>query len=51
MAAVEDLLLRVSALADACPELLECDLNPVRAMAAGEGCVALDARIRVASVN
>ncbi len=51
VAAVEDLLLRVSALADACPELLECDLNPVRAMAAGEGCVALDARIRVASVN
>ena len=27
--------------------LLECDLNPVKALALGQGCVALDARIRI----
>ena len=44
--ALEDLLLRVSALADACPDILELDLNPVQVLHAGKGCVAVDARIR-----
>ena len=29
------------------PELLEMDLNPVKILGPGEGCVAVDARIRV----
>jgi acetyl coenzyme A synthetase (ADP forming)-like protein len=45
VAALEDLLARVGAFADACPHLLELDLNPVRVRT--RGCVALDARIRV----
>jgi acetate---CoA ligase (ADP-forming) len=44
--AVEDLLLRVSQLADDLPELAELDLNPV--LAGPEGCVIVDARVRVA---
>jgi acyl-CoA synthetase (NDP forming) len=44
--AVEDLLLRVSQLADDLPELAELDLNPV--LARPEGCVIVDARVRVA---
>lgn len=47
VAALEDVLLRVGALAAACPKLQELDLNPVRVLAAGAGCVCLDARIRV----
>lgn len=46
VAALEDLLLRVSVLADACTVIAELDLNPVKVMAAGAGCVAVDARIR-----
>ncbi len=46
--ALEDLLARVGALADACPTLAELDLNPVKVMGVGQGCVAIDARIRVA---
>jgi hypothetical protein len=41
----EDLLLRVSRLADDLPELAELELNPV---AGPEGCVIVDARVRVA---
>jgi acetyl coenzyme A synthetase (ADP forming)-like protein len=43
--AVHDVLLRVSALLDACPEILELDLNPLIVRASGV-CV-VDARIRV----
>ncbi|HEX2322985.1 MAG TPA: GNAT family N-acetyltransferase [Streptosporangiaceae bacterium] len=46
MAALEDVLLRVSRLADDLPEVAELDLNPVIAKA--EGCLAADARIRIA---
>jgi acyl-CoA synthetase (NDP forming) len=46
-AAVIDLLLRISRLVDEIPELAELDLNPV--IAGAHGCVAVDARIRVAS--
>jgi acyl-CoA synthetase (NDP forming) len=46
-AALLDLIGRVSALADAVPEIRELDLNPVKVLAPGEGAVAVDARIRV----
>jgi acyl-CoA synthetase (NDP forming) len=44
--ALEDLLLRVGALAEATPELAELDLNPV--IVSADGAVAVDARVRVA---
>lgn len=46
-AALEEALLRVSALCEAVPEILEIDLNPVIAGPPGEGYHAADARIRV----
>ncbi|HET8823328.1 MAG TPA: GNAT family N-acetyltransferase [Thermoleophilaceae bacterium] len=45
-AALVDLLLRLSVLADDLPELAELDLNPVLALPTG--CLAVDARVRVA---
>jgi acyl-CoA synthetase (NDP forming) len=47
-AAIEDVLLRVSALAAAHPEIAELDCNPLQA--GPRGAVVLDARIRVAPV-
>jgi len=46
--ALRELLLRVSRLADEVPEVAELDLNPVIALAPGNGCRIVDARIRVA---
>jgi acyl-CoA synthetase (NDP forming) len=46
-AALRDVILRVSALLEACPEIVELDLNPVIVTAVGAHVV--DARIRVAS--
>jgi hypothetical protein len=45
LAAVEDVLLRVSALAAAHPEIAELDCNPLHA--GPHGAIVLDARIRV----
>jgi acetyl coenzyme A synthetase (ADP forming)-like protein len=45
-AALVDLLLRLSLLADELPEVAELDLNPVLALP--DGCLAVDARVRVA---
>jgi acyl-CoA synthetase (NDP forming) len=45
--ALEDVLLRVSHLACAIPEIAEMDLNPLRVRAAGRGAVAIDARVAV----
>ncbi|HEU5216612.1 MAG TPA: GNAT family N-acetyltransferase [Gaiellaceae bacterium] len=45
-AALVDLLLRLSLLAEELPEVAELDLNPVLALA--DGCLAVDARIRIA---
>jgi acyl-CoA synthetase (NDP forming)/L-amino acid N-acyltransferase YncA len=45
LAALRDVLLRVSRLTDDLPEITELDLNPV--IAGPEGAIALDARIRV----
>jgi acetyl coenzyme A synthetase (ADP forming)-like protein len=44
--AVADLLVRLSLLVDEVPEVAELDLNPVLALP--EGCLAVDARVRVA---
>ena len=44
--ALEDLLVRLSRLAEDLPEVCELDLNPVLALPAG--CVAVDARVRLA---
>jgi hypothetical protein len=46
--AVRELLLRVARLAEDVPEIRELDLNPVIALAPGQGCRVVDARIRVA---
>ena len=46
--ALVDVLLRLSRLAEDLPELAELDLNPV--MGLTEGCVAVDARVRVRRV-
>ncbi len=48
VAALKDLLLRVSALAVDIPEVVELDLNPVMALPEGTGCRVVDARVRVA---
>jgi len=47
MAALEDLLLRVSRLAADAPEIVEMDLNPVFAYPAGAPPSAVDVRIRI----
>ena len=44
-AALRDLILRVSALVEACPEVREMDLNPVKVLE--RGISVLDARVRV----
>ncbi|HET8563351.1 MAG TPA: GNAT family N-acetyltransferase [Candidatus Binatia bacterium] len=45
--AIEELLLRISRLVEEVPEICELDLNPIIALPPGEGCVIVDARIRV----
>ncbi len=45
IAALEELLLRVSALVTDVPEISEMDLNPVRVLPPGAGCVVVDARL------
>ena len=45
IAAIEELLLRVSRLVEEVPEIAELDLNPVMALSPGQGCLIVDARI------
>jgi acetyl coenzyme A synthetase (ADP forming)-like protein len=47
VAALEDVLLRVSRLVEEVPEINELDLNPIFALPPGQGCRIVDARIRV----
>jgi acyl-CoA synthetase (NDP forming) len=47
VAALETALLRVSQLIADHPEIVEMDLNPLRVLRPGHGCVAVDARIAV----
>ena len=48
VAALENVLLRVSRLVEEIPEITELDLNPIFALPPGQGCRIVDARIRVA---
>lgn len=48
--ALQEVLLRVSRLVEETPEIDELDLNPIFALAPGQGCRLVDARIRVRSV-
>jgi acyl-CoA synthetase (NDP forming) len=48
--ALARVLMKVSALADAIPEMVELDLNPVAVLPPGRGAIALDARMRLAPV-
>jgi acyl-CoA synthetase (NDP forming) len=48
IAAVKAALLRVSAMAEVLPEIVEMDLNPIKVFPPGEGLLIVDARIRVA---
>jgi len=45
---LEEILLRVSELVGEFPEIAEFDLNPLKVLPPGRGCVALDARVKVA---
>jgi acetate---CoA ligase (ADP-forming) len=45
--AIEEVLLRVSRLVEETPEITELDLNPVFALPPGQGCLIVDARIKV----
>ncbi len=47
--ALADLLCRVARLAEDVPELVEMDLNPVVAWSRGQGCVVIDAKVRIAA--
>jgi acetyl coenzyme A synthetase (ADP forming)-like protein len=48
--ALEEVLLRLSQLAGDHPAIVEMDLNPLRVMEPGSGCLALDARIAVRAI-
>ncbi|MDH5423301.1 MAG: acetate--CoA ligase family protein, partial [Acidimicrobiia bacterium] len=49
--AVEQALLRVSALIEAVPELAEMDLNPVIVREPGQGVVVVDGRVRIKPIR
>jgi acetyl coenzyme A synthetase (ADP forming)-like protein len=49
--ALQELLLRVSRLVEELPEIAEMDLNPVFALAPGQGCQIADARIQLRAAN
>ena len=49
--ALADALIRLSLLAAALPGVREIDVNPVSVRPAGEGAIALDARVRIASAG
>ena len=48
LAALSDILLRLSQLSQDIPEVREIDFNPVMALPRGQGCAIVDARVRVA---
>lgn len=45
--AIEEVLLRLSRLVEEIPEIGELDLNPIFALPPGQGCIIVDARIRI----
>jgi len=46
-AALAAVIMRVSALVEVIPELLELDLNPVKVLVPGQGAIVVDGRMRV----
>lgn len=46
--ALARVILKVSALVETVPELIELDLNPVKVLEPGKGAVVIDARMRIA---
>jgi acyl-CoA synthetase (NDP forming) len=51
VAAFKQTLLRLSQLVEEQPHIRELDLNPVLLMEEGQGCVVVDARVRVAGID
>jgi acyl-CoA synthetase (NDP forming) len=49
--ALEEVLLRISLTVEEIPEISELDLNPIFALPPGEGCLIVDARVRVESLK
>jgi len=49
VAAIEEVLLRISFMVERLLQITELDLNPILALAPGEGCRVVDARIRIHS--
>ncbi|MBI5971470.1 MAG: GNAT family N-acetyltransferase [Deltaproteobacteria bacterium] len=47
VAALKDALLRLSALVEDFPEIEQLEINPLLVLSAGQGCVAVDARVMV----
>jgi acetyl coenzyme A synthetase (ADP forming)-like protein len=47
IAAIQEVLLRVSQLVGAIPEIRELDLNPIFALPPGQGCRIVDARVQI----
>jgi acetate---CoA ligase (ADP-forming) len=47
VAAAEEILLRVSQMAEELPELIEMDLNPVKLLSPGDGAIVVDCRMLV----
>ena len=45
--AIEQAILRLAALVEACPRILEVDVNPLLALPPGQGVVAVDVRVRL----
>ena len=50
LAALSEILLRLSQLAQDLPEVREIDFNPVMALPQGRGCAVVDARVRIGPV-
>ena len=48
--AIQEVLLRISRLVEAIPEISELDLNPIFAFQKGQGCKIVDARMRIQSL-
>jgi acetyl coenzyme A synthetase (ADP forming)-like protein len=51
IAALEEILLRVSTLVDQHPEIADMDLNPVKVLPPGEGICVVDARMRIRPIE
>ena len=51
VAALRQLLLRISQMAADLPEILELDLNPIIVLPLGQGCALVDARLKIGATG